>query len=957
MPFPHFKPGRRTNQDVFFAYYSRLLEWALQITSNDRSEAEDLVHDFYLRVTRITRSIDEIEQLEHYLFQVLRHLYYARLRRAGRDPLNELSIVDYDSVEQGLAAVDRRELLFVHDHLRKVCSHACERKNTVRSASVLILRFFLGYYPIELMKILQVGRSSVDMLLQVARNEARLSLERPDAIRCISASTRPPVSFSANGENTQQLFSELQDAIFSAREGECFKDTALESRYAVGNEVPSLTTLELSHLVSCKTCLDRANGILHLPLLAERSPEDGIDRDSPSGPGGASGSGILRMRKSSPKKGPPLRKLERRARDLFEHRPASLEIVVDGEVRTSHRVTAEISELRLKLAHKEEPSFIEVLSEQGFCLAYLEVDEPVSSDKLEQAETALFSDDRSLVLTLKFAAEGPIIHVLYRDPVVADAAVERSSARSAADDALAEEINSSVGLLPKPIVIRPQDGIRRWAERVIIKLKGSSRGFVFQGLSPLAPVSALVVISVAVCLWVWPRHSAPMTATALLQHAEASQAAPFSAAKTQIVYEKVRIRTAKSSFERRIYRDTSGRREQKTLPVDPQTTALETKLAGAGVSWNEPLSAASYQDWHDHIQVTADAVRETGQNLLTLTTTVSGANVTQESLTIRESDFHPVARSISFRDTGEVEIAEVDYQVLPWNAEGEAWFDPATQPLSDIGPAAPSLRLHVPDVLSDLQLDEAELSARLALNQLHADTGEQVEIMRFPSGIVVKGMVETEQRRRDLDDRLHTLPHVMATLSSLERMKRDQAQGADDITGFKVASMQSQATSLEAYYLAHGRSIASLSKLSQQLLNSAFAIDVESRAIDDLQHRFARRDGISVVASATLSDLLFTHKHKLLAALAEEEHLLDEAQIETALSKTNTPSNDSDLAPAALAARNLALTRELTLSNGGRGQSAELIASELVESIHELYRHAHAAQIVPRNFTSLDKRK
>ena len=76
MSFFHPKPGLRSNEDVFFAYYSRLLEWALQITRNDRSEAEDLVHDFYLRVTRIARRIDEMEKLEPYLFKVLRVRVY-----------------------------------------------------------------------------------------------------------------------------------------------------------------------------------------------------------------------------------------------------------------------------------------------------------------------------------------------------------------------------------------------------------------------------------------------------------------------------------------------------------------------------------------------------------------------------------------------------------------------------------------------------------------------------------------------------------------------------------------------------------------------------------------------------------------------------------------------------------------------------------------------------------------
>ncbi len=236
MPFTQSKSDRRTNEDVFFAYYSRLAEWAAQIPRNDRAEAADLVHDFYLRITSVTRPIDEIEQLEPYLFLVLRNLYYAKLRRAGRDPLNNLSIVDYDSVEQGLAAVDRREVLFVRDHLREVCRYVCERKSNVRSTSVLILRFFLGYYPTEVIKILQARRSSVDKLLQVARNEARLFLERPEAIRCISPTGKLSVSFRRRGDSTQQLFLELQEAIFSATEGECLDPVLIERRYAADGE-------------------------------------------------------------------------------------------------------------------------------------------------------------------------------------------------------------------------------------------------------------------------------------------------------------------------------------------------------------------------------------------------------------------------------------------------------------------------------------------------------------------------------------------------------------------------------------------------------------------------------------------------------------------------------------------------------------------------------------------------
>ncbi len=950
----HSKPDRRTNEGVFFAYYSRLLEWALQITRNDRSEAEDLVHDFYLRLTRITKSIDEMEQLEHYLFKVLRNLYFSRLRRAGRVPLNDLTIVDYDSVEQGLAVADRRELLFARTHLRQICSHACQRKSTARSASILILRFFHGYYPIEVMKILKASRFSVDRSLQVARNEARLYLERPDVLRSISPSTKPPVSFSMTGEDTQQLFWELQEAIFSAAEGECIDAVALAQRYLPESEASGITTQELSHLVSCGVCLDRVNTILHLPLLADRSPEDSIDRDNSSGPGADGGSQVTPIRKKVLKKGPSIRKLERRARELFEHRPGSIEIVVDGDVRSSQKITAEINEFRLKLTRKEEPSFIEVLSEQGLCLAFLQVAEPVSADKLEQVENALFSDDRSLVLTLSFDADGPIIHVLYRDPVMAEATAGDSIAKPVLGNAYTGNTLFAPIIPSKLIFVGPHNRFGRWAGQLTAWLAGHSKDLLVLVRNPLLVGGAATAI--VVCLWVWPHKTPPMSAIALLQHAEVSEAVPFSVAKPEIVYEKVRIQTAKGSIERSIYRDTSGRRKQKQQPVDPQTAALETKLTSAGVNWNEPLSAATYQDWRDHVQVTADAVQEAGQNLLTLTTTVSNAEITQESLTVRESDFHPVARTISFRDTGTVEIAELDYQVLPWNAGSETWFKPAALSSSNVAPLHPSLRLPALEMLSESQLDEAELSVRLALTRLHADTGEQIEVAREPRGIEVRGITDTTERKRELEAQLRMLPHVTVSISSIEELKAKPSR-LDELSSAKVVEMQAQTTPLESYYLAHGRNVALLNRLSPQLLNSADVISFECRTIDDLQRRFAHDGHMSAIASATLTDLLFTHKHKLLAALADQEQLLTDAQIEAPRVKRVASTNVTDSALADLAEQNLVLARELAVGKGASSRPAETIASELTVSIDELNLRAHAMQVVPQNSTNLAKRK
>jgi hypothetical protein len=188
-------------------------------------------------------------------------------------------------------------------------------------------------------------------------------------------------------------------------------------------------------------------------------------------------------------------------------------------------------------------------------------------------------------------------------------------------------------------------------------------------------------------------------------------------------------------------------------------------------------------------------------------------------------------------------------------------------------------------------------------------------------------------------------------------MKREQAQGADDITGIKVASMQAQATPLEAYYLKHGRNIDPLSKLSHQLFDAAFAADLESKTIDDLEHRFSQSSGMSLVTSATLTDLIFTHKQNLLAALQTEEGLLAETGISTAELKTNPPNNAGSLLLLNVAERNLALTKELALGNGDGRRSAESIVAEIATSLKDLHRAVRETQVVPPTSTRLDKRK
>lgn len=947
MSFYHSQPGRRTNEDVFFEYHSQLLTWAAQITRNDRAESEDLVQDFYLTVLRISRTLDGMEQLEGYLFRVLRNLYYARMRRARREPIDSLSIVDYDSVEQGLVAADRRELLFIRSHLEQICLYACQRKSTNRAAGILIMRFFLGYYPSELMKVVQIPRYVVDQALHVARNEARMHLDRPGAIVSISPAKSPSISVSKRsaGNDSHDIFLKLRETIFRASEGEHFDRAVLEQRYA-GGETPSpLSAQQLAHLVSCPTCLDQVNTILHLPLLAERSPEYGLDRDGGSGPQAGIGENIAsqtRTKRSDSKKGPSLRKLERRARDVYEHRPDSLEIVVDGDIRSSQKVTAEINEFCLKLARKEEPSFIEVISEQGFRLAFLLVEAPVSVDMLQQVESVSLSDGRSLVLTLSFAAEDPTVHVLYHDPVVA----EESAAKPMTGSASTDLVRLSTESPTKTIVLVPANRTLRGITRVITFLSKNFKRFFVDMMNPMLATSLVCGVAAVVLLVLSLRTASMMTPRELLQRATVAENATAQSGASGVVVQSVRIQTPLRKVERTLYRDIQHKRSLKNKTLSHQDASLRTELENSGIPWNDPLSADSFRDWHDGVTVLRDIVKRPEKGLLTLTTTVSTGRIASESLTVREADFRPIKRTVELRDAGTIEVAELNYSVLPWSSVNPDIFEPLTAvPEAEGRHLHTSLLPHLPHAVTPGELDLAELSARLVLNRLGFDANSRIEITRNLDGVHVRGLVDTEMQKSQLQAQLRLIPNVVPSILTVQEMENDANSGSS-ITSIRQSSDVAAAPSaLEMYFNEHHLDQQEFSSTTQDFLEGSFAVKWETEQLSTLLQRFSTDTTLSTPARTALAELLVQHKTALLAALAREERALMRAQLTVPPSSSVASSNDLTESLRKDAGENFALCIELTSDSKNAPRPAQIIAPQLAKSIAEL--RATALQISP----------
>jgi hypothetical protein len=301
-----------------------------------------------------------------------------------------------------------------------VCGFACVRKEKAKSACALILRFFHGYYPSEVARVLRTTRQAVDVRLLNARNEARLVLENPKALAFLEGGAfEAPQAKPAH--ETNDLLNELQQMIFSSRRGVCLTGQQLKGMYCGGRECSDLrsgisdlrsqpTQPQLAHIVSCPTCLDQVNRLLGIATLSQRHPADSVKRKPRGGSNGGGGD-------SSDGGGlapSTLTRLQRSADEILEHRPQELCITVNGNFRRgSQYVTSGHSELSLVV--DETIQFIEVLSEQDVRLLMLPVADLATGQGGQSLQVNL-SDSRTLELYLEFRSRSSTLRVFYDDP-------------------------------------------------------------------------------------------------------------------------------------------------------------------------------------------------------------------------------------------------------------------------------------------------------------------------------------------------------------------------------------------------------------------------------------------------------------------------------------------------------------------------------------------------------------
>ena len=822
------------HEEVFLARYGPLRSWAMRLTGGDAARAEDLVHDAYVHFSLARPDLARIQNLDGYLYQMLRNLNTSQMRRAVRRHEDAPAVVEYDSIEFALRAADPRDLIRVQDDLRQVCHYACLRKETSKAGSVLILRFMHGYYPGEIARFTRATREAVEERLRVARSEARQYLKEPESLRFINREkARGGGRAAATGyaQAPDELLRDLRRRVFESRRGECPAESGLAELYE-GSAAGAPDCATLAHLVSCPVCIDEVNRLRGLPPLAERFPTDTLgneprrggrgggggddDGEGGGGTGQASGEEAVRLR--------------RRAREVFEHRPRELSVSVNGRVLAAQRVGAAVSEQKLNVGGGEAVDFVEVFSEQSVRLLYLDPTLwPADVDGGRTVSVGL-SDRRVLEARLTYVDSAPTVQVVYRDPLMADApaALVEADAEGAGRVAGLVDENAAGGSRAGSAGGRrvgvPGAAAWRWLRRLLGHVASP-----FTSFRPGAVAAALALLVVAALLFT-RLYTPPVSAAELLRRAAAAEesaaGAGFVLHRTVYVEEaradgrgrvtRRRVETwqggAGSKRLRRLY-DEQGRlvagewtKPDGTVSVYRRGRAPEVSgaadgagavaLLDAGDAWRVEPSAVTFGALGAGEELKVED--RLGAYVIGRGGSAGGEGLRGATLWLNKSDLRAFRMTLVVGRGGESfeyrfieagferkranEVSPAVYQLEPelLGAAEVSRGDGAAATSQGGEGARPNPNADDPPAVASAEL---EVEVAYLLNQIKANLGEQVSMGRTTGGALrVEALVESEARKEAILRALGPVlsnPAVVVEVSTVaeELARRERAEG------------------------------------------------------------------------------------------------------------------------------------------------------------------------------------
>lgn len=364
---------------------------------------------------------------------------------------------------------------------------------------------------------------------------------------------------------------------------------------------------------------------------------------------------------------------------------------------------------------------------------------------------------------------------------------------------------------------------------------------------PAAVAAALVC---GLVLYEW-RETPTVEAAALLRKAVAASA------ERPAVPRRIRLRTSRQQASR-VVGDASAATAKAS--ADPNLAGIERMFQRANYSWDDPLSAQSFQRWREQLPASHDEVATIDDCYRIRTTTDSG-EVKEATLKL-SMDLRPLEGRLEFRDNEWVEISEMPE--APAEPAAPVAVASAHLPAAP-GPVEPPVSTPPAATLGQ------ELQVMAALHHMGADLGDPIEVTRAAGRIVVSGVGIAPERQRQIHGALDAMPHVVVRFSEPGEAVLPPSERAT-----AEAAVSGEVLSLHARLAEQVGGRPHFEQLSAQLLDSSEAVMSRAYALRRLAQRFppeTERE-LGAVERRLLRDLGREHASALSTQAAGMERLL-----------------------------------------------------------------------------------
>lgn len=336
-----------------------------------------------------------------------------------------------------------------------------------------------------------------------------------------------------------------------------------------------------------------------------------------------------------------------------------------------------------------------------------------------------------------------------------------------------------------------------WLTRLRRKLRAHA-GWLSYPRAITALVPAVVVL-----MWFFGEWTSTAEAGELLRRAAAGQQQSFRGVARPVVHQRLRLSAGVRSAEwevwrapgQRFYRE-SWTREAEFLP------ALRRAFSAHRLDTGQWLSTDNFALWRESLKSREETVsRDQARGELRIwardSAGDSGSHIREATLTLRQSDYHPVAQTLLTAE-GEYRIEELAYRVMPHDEVPPGVFPESAPSSLTVAPreaarpeiAPVEILPQAPAQPGDAQLEESEARLRAVLHELGYDRRLDPRIRREGAAVVLRVIVEDDRQKVLLMERLRDIPWVNPQIwdadspvdaSALEALERGEAPFAPSV--------------------------------------------------------------------------------------------------------------------------------------------------------------------------------